>query len=216
LDLAIPPKFARGYSVQVIKDLKLPTWRGISVYGIAGLDPARRLAILTIAARITFFATPLGLCGVAWTGRGIAGLQLPESTATATRRRLRLRFPDATVSEKPPAIQDVVDTIVTLLEGRRADLSGVALDMDGIAEFDRRVYDVTRAIACGTTLSYGAVAARLGDPGASRAVGQALGRNPFPLIVPCHRVLSADGSLGGFSAAGTHRDPRVWPRLRHN
>jgi len=172
------------------------------VYRNAELDSAPRLAILTIATRITFFATPLGLCGVAWSGRGIAGLQLPEITATATRRRLRMRFSDATVSETPPAIQDVVDSIVALLEGRRVDLARVALDMDGVAEFDRRVYEVTRAIPCGTTVSYGIVAARLGDPGASRAVGQALGRNPFPLIVPCHRVLSSDGSPGGFSAAG--------------
>lgn len=95
-----------------------------------------------------------------------------------------------------------MNAIDALLGGRPTDLKHIALDMDGITEFDRRVYDIARDIACGTTSSYGAIAARLGDPGAARAVGQALGRNPFPLIVPCHRVLSSDGGPGGFSAAG--------------
>ncbi len=92
--------------------------------------------------------------------------------------------------------------IVALLDGGACDLSCVALDMEGVADFDRKVYEVARTIAPGETMSYGAIAARLGDPGAARGVGQALGRNPFAIVVPCHRVVTADGGLGGFSAAG--------------
>ena len=92
--------------------------------------------------------------------------------------------------------------IVALLDGGAGDLSGVALDMEGVADFDRKVYEVARTIVPGETMSYGAIAARLGDPGAARGVGQALGRNPFAIVVPCHRVVTADGGLGGFSAAG--------------
>jgi methylated-DNA-[protein]-cysteine S-methyltransferase len=74
--------------------------------------------------------------------------------------------------------------------------------MDALPEFDRRVYEVARGIAPGATLSYGEIAARLGERGLARDVGQALGRNPFPIIVPCHRVLAAGGKAGGFSANG--------------
>jgi methylated-DNA-[protein]-cysteine S-methyltransferase len=129
-------------------------------------------------------------------------VQLPEATATATRRRLRSRFGGSTESTAPLAIQQAIDGIVALLDGRQAELTQAELDLDGVAEFDRRVYAITRAIPAGKTSSYGAIAAKLGDPGAARAVGQALGRNPIPVIVPCHRVLSADGGVGGFSAAG--------------
>lgn len=92
--------------------------------------------------------------------------------------------------------------ILALLDGGTTDLSGVALDMEGVADFDRKVYEVARTIRPGETMSYGAIAAHLGDPGAARGVGQALGRNPFAIVVPCHRVVTADGGLGGFSAAG--------------
>jgi methylated-DNA-[protein]-cysteine S-methyltransferase len=129
-------------------------------------------------------------------------VQLPEATATATRRRLRSRFEGSTESATPLAIEQAIDAMIALLEGRPADLTQAELDLDAVAEFDRRVYAITRAIPPGKTSSYGAIAATLGDPGAARAVGQALGRNPIPVIVPCHRVLSADGGVGGFSAAG--------------
>jgi methylated-DNA-[protein]-cysteine S-methyltransferase len=92
--------------------------------------------------------------------------------------------------------------IVALLGGEAADLDSIAIDMSAVADFDQRVYEVTRRVPRGQTTSYGEVAARLGDSGAARAVGQALGRNPFPLIVPCHRVLAAKGRPGGFSAHG--------------
>lgn len=148
------------------------------------------------------FDAAIGPCGIAWSGMGVAGVQLPERDARRTRARLRHRFPGANEAVPPPAIQAAIGAIVALLRGERRDLSSVALDMEGIPQFHRRVYEVARTVPPGGTMTYGEIATRLGDPGAARDVGQALARNPFALIVPCHRVLAANGKLGGFSAAG--------------
>jgi methylated-DNA-[protein]-cysteine S-methyltransferase len=147
------------------------------------------------------FETPIGRCGVAWGPRGIVGVQLPEPTG-AERARLLRRFPDAVEGVPPAPIAEAIARIVAHLEGGSPDLDAIELDMTGVQEFDRRVYEIARAIPRGATKAYGEVAAELGDPGAARAVGQALGRNPFPIIVPCHRVLAAAGRPGGFSAHG--------------
>jgi methylated-DNA-[protein]-cysteine S-methyltransferase len=129
-------------------------------------------------------------------------VQLPESRESETRARLLRRFPDARETAPPREVRRAVGGIAALLRGEASDLSAVALDMDRVPPFQRRVYEVARTIPPGATLSYGEVAARLGAPGAARAVGQALGRNPFAIVVPCHRVLAADGRVGGFSANG--------------
>jgi methylated-DNA-[protein]-cysteine S-methyltransferase len=156
----------------------------------------------TAAACVTLFDTPIGRCGLAWAERGVAGVQLPEPDEAGTRARLLRRFPGAREAAPPPAVQRVLDTIAALLRGEGGDLSAVALDLDRVPPFDRRVYAIARTIPPGATLSYGDIAARLGEPGAARAVGEALGRNPFPLVVPCHRVVGAGGKVGGFSAPG--------------
>jgi O-6-methylguanine DNA methyltransferase len=148
------------------------------------------------------FDTPIGRCALAWSERGVAGVQLPLARESETRARLRQQVPGAGESTPPAQIQRVVEDIVGLLRGEARDLSAVALDMEGISPFCSRVYQVARSIPPGATLSYGDVAARLGMSGAARAVGQALGRNPFPIVVPCHRVLAAAGKAGGFSAHG--------------
>jgi len=148
------------------------------------------------------FDTVIGRCGIAWGARGITGVQLPEASEARTRARLLRRYPHAREAPPPADVRRVIDGIVSLLRGEASDLSAAALDMDGVAEFDRRVYAVARGIAPGATRSYGEIAARLGERGLARDVGQALGRNPFPLIVPCHRVLAAGGKAGGFSANG--------------
>lgn len=148
------------------------------------------------------FDTPIGPCAIAWNARGLAGVQLPEADAPQTRARIVQRFPGARELPPPPDLQHALDAIVALLGGETSDLSTVALDMDDVPPFDRRVYEVARTIPPGRTCSYGEVAARLGMPGAARAVGQALGRNPFAIVVPCHRVLAAGGQVGGFSAGG--------------
>jgi methylated-DNA-[protein]-cysteine S-methyltransferase len=149
----------------------------------------------------TLFDTPIGLCGLAWTGRGIAGLQLPEADASRTRSRIAKRFPGIAEAPPPPDIQGVIADVTALLRGESRDLSAVPLDMDGVPDFHRRVYEVARSIPPGRVLTYGEIASRLGIENA-RMIGQALGRNPFAIIVPCHRVVAAGGKLGGFSANG--------------
>lgn len=154
------------------------------------------------ALGFALFDTEIGHCGIAWGERGVAGVQLPESSEARTRACLLQRCPGACELPPPPEVQRAIDGIVALLRGERVDLSEVPLDMDRVGELERRVYDIARTIAAGATLTYGEIAVRLGDRGLARAVGQALGRNPFPIIVPCHRVLAAGGKAGGFSANG--------------
>lgn len=148
------------------------------------------------------FDTAIGRCGIAWSERGIAGVQLPGASDRETRARLIRRFPDAREDPPPPSVRTAIAGVVALLRGEPSELDAVTLDMDGVPSFDRRVYEAARAIPPGATLSYGEVAVRIGAPGGSRDVGQALGRNPFAIIVPCHRVLAANGKVGGFSAPG--------------
>src|SRR3954465_5448736 len=150
----------------------------------------------------TLFDTSIGRCGIAWSERGIVGVQLPETRERETLERLLKHYPDATQGTPPPAIQHALDNIIALLAGASADLSVAMLDMQHVSPFHRRVYEAARAIAPGETLSYGEIAEKLGASGSARAVGQALGRNPFAVVVPCHRVLAAGGKMGGFSANG--------------
>lgn len=149
----------------------------------------------------TLFDTPIGPCGVAWTDRGIAGVQLPERDPRTTRARLGRRFPTAAETLPPDPVATVIAAIAATLHGERRDLTAVALDMQDVPTFNQRVYAVARTIPSGATLTYGAIAQRIGEPDA-RMVGEAMGQNPFPIIVPCHRVLAAGGKVGGFSAAG--------------
>src|SRR5262249_29656053 len=150
----------------------------------------------------TLFATAIGTCGIAWSARGIVGMQLPEATEPATRARLLRRCPGVSEAAPPPVAQRAIDGIAALLRGEAIDLTTVELDMEGVLPFNRRVYALARTIPPGATLTYGEIAARIGEPGAARSVGQALGSNPFAIIVPCHRVLAAGGKIGGFSANG--------------
>jgi methylated-DNA-[protein]-cysteine S-methyltransferase len=147
------------------------------------------------------FDTAIGWCGIAWGDAALVGVQLPEADEAATRRLMQRRFG---AREGPPL--DYVSTILarvrTALAGEHDPMLDVPLDMSGTPEFYRRVWDITRAIPPGRTMSYGEIAAQLGEPGAARAVGQALGRNPFAPVVPCHRVLAAHTGGGGFSAGG--------------
>ena len=159
---------------------------------------------LVIMARHGFalFDTAIGRCGIAWSVQGIVGVQLPETRESETRARLLRCHPDAIEASPPPDIQRALDGIVALLAGNDADLSVAVLDMDRVPPFHRRVYEVARCVPPGATLSYGEIAKQMGASGSARAVGQALGRNPFAVVVPCHRVLAANGRIGGFSANG--------------
>jgi methylated-DNA-[protein]-cysteine S-methyltransferase len=148
------------------------------------------------------FETEIGHCGIAWGARGCVGVSLPESSASATRARMQKRFPGASEAAPPPDVTRAIEAIRSLLRGEPVDLSGVDLDMHDLPEFNRSVYEITRTIAPGRTLTYGDIAARVGTPKDARAVGQALGRNPFPIVVPCHRVVASDGRMHGFSGPG--------------
>jgi methylated-DNA-[protein]-cysteine S-methyltransferase len=154
------------------------------------------------AIGFTLFATAIGSCSIAWVRSGIVGVWLPEADEAQTRRRISAECPAAQELAPTPAVQAVVEALVELLRGEDSDLTFAELDMESVSPFERRVYEATRAIPAGSTLTYGDIAVKLGQRGAVRAVGRALGRNPFPLIVPCHRVLAAGGGDGGFSAPG--------------
>ena len=148
------------------------------------------------------FDTAIGRCGIAWGGPTVVGVQLPEADERMTRLRMRRRFPDALEALPPSEVARAIAAIVAHLGGEPRDLAAVALDMEQVPPFDRRVYQVARTIPAGATLTYGDIAARIGENSEARDVGQALGRNPFPIVVPCHRVLAAGGKVGGFSANG--------------
>jgi methylated-DNA-[protein]-cysteine S-methyltransferase len=160
-----------------------------------------------MSTQFTLFDTAIGACGIAWSEAGIVALQLPEADRERTRARLVRRWPDACEAAPPPAVGAAIDTVVALISGAApdcigADLEAIALDLTDTPAFDRPVYAVARTIAPGRTLTYGEIAARIGEADAAREVGQALGRNRIPIIVPCHRVVAAGGRTGGFSARG--------------
>lgn len=159
------------------------------------------------------FETAVGRCAIVWSDGGIGAVYLPEATDAMTRSRVLRRHPASLESVPPNETAVVIERIVALLRGESVDLGDVALDLSDVAEFDRRVYEIARTIPAGRTLSYGEIARRLGDPTLARAVGQSLGRNPWPIIVPCHRVLAADGRLGGFSAPGGAETKRKMLRI---
>jgi len=148
------------------------------------------------------FDTAIGRCAIAWGERGIVAVSLPEKSESQMRARIARNFPCAHEEPPAPGIASAIDRICALLEGGRDDLKDLALDMEGQPEFHKRVYELARAIPPGETRTYGEIAVALGDKTLSRAVGQALGRNPWPIVVPCHRVLAANGKTGGFSADG--------------
>jgi methylated-DNA-[protein]-cysteine S-methyltransferase len=148
------------------------------------------------------FDTPIGICGIEWGPRGINGVQLPMGSDDKIRARIRQRRADIAEAEPTAEVKAAIDRIVDLLAGKADDLTDIALDLDGVPEFNRGVYDIARTIPPGKTMTYGDIAKRLGGVELSRDVGQALGRNPCPIVVPCHRVLAAGNKPGGFSARG--------------
>lgn len=153
------------------------------------------------------FDTAIGVCALAWGPQGLVGVQLPaDEGEPATRLRMRRRFPQ--LHEQPPdhtnddTAQRAIAAIQGLLQGRHDDLLHIALDMRGVSEFHQRIYAIARRIPPGQTRTYGEIAQELGDKTLARAVGQAMGLNPFAPVVPCHRVLAAGNKPGGFSAGG--------------
>ncbi len=148
------------------------------------------------------FSTPIGECALIWGHVGVAGLALPERDTHATRERLVRHFEAPSETSPTTDIARAIANVQQLLRGDSVDLSTIVLDMGAIPPFNQRVYTAARAIPVGETITYGELAKRIDSPKSSRAVGRALGRNPFAIIVPCHRIVSASGGLGGFTAHG--------------
>jgi methylated-DNA-[protein]-cysteine S-methyltransferase len=141
------------------------------------------------------FETAIGTCGLRWSEAGITDVLMPGDPALAGE-------PDGRTVEAPETVRRTIDGIASLLDGERTDLRWVTLDESGLDPFPRAVYAAAREIPAGSTASYGELARLVGAPNSAREVGAALGRNPFPIVVPCHRVLAATGALHGFSAPG--------------
>ncbi len=162
-------------------------------------------AYISPMINFTLFDTAIGWAGLAWNDRGLVGAHLPERDAEMARRSFLRRFPEAVEAEAPEALGPVIAGIRALMRGERADLSGAVLDLERVPAFNAQVYEIARRIPPGETLTYGEIAAKLGDRLLARDVGAALGQNPWPIVVPCHRVTAAGGKLGGFSARGGAR-----------
>ena len=150
----------------------------------------------------TLFSTAIGDCALAWNQVGVLAGWLPEASAARLRTRIVQRFAGAVEARPEGRIGEAVAAITALLGGERVDLGFVRIDDSRIDPFDRRVYAAARTIPAGRVVSYAELAARVGADATAREVGQSLGRNPFTIIVPCHRIVASGGELGGFSAPG--------------
>jgi methylated-DNA-[protein]-cysteine S-methyltransferase len=159
---------------------------------------------MTDAARHHLFDTALGPCGVAWNARGLVGVQLPESDHGATELRLAVKCRSTSAHEVPPWVQSLVCDIQRYMAGHPIDFSMITVDLGGVDDFRQRLYAALREIGFGRTVTYGELARQLGSTGweGARDVGEAMGKNPMPVVIPCHRVLAAGNKPGGFSAYG--------------
>ncbi|OQA05276.1 MAG: Bifunctional transcriptional activator/DNA repair enzyme Ada [bacterium ADurb.Bin374] len=149
-----------------------------------------------------FFETPIGRCAVAWSNRGVQALQLPDETDEKTLAGLRKRVPVSMERAPSKDAKKAIAFVTGLLSGNKTPFPFPKLDLEDIPEYNIYVYNTLRSVPVGTTVSYGELASRTGKPRAARAVGRIVGLNPVPLLIPCHRVIGADGHLHGFSAPG--------------
>jgi methylated-DNA-[protein]-cysteine S-methyltransferase len=170
----------------------------------APAEPARNAAMpkTPVALGYAMFETVFGMCGIAWSNRGVVRLALPERVPAETETRLRRQAGTTARMQPPRAIAAVIRAVQRYFEGEAVDFSRVAIDLSAEPEFERRVYKALREVNWGLTVSYGELAILAGSPSAARAVGRAMAKNPLPVIVPCQRVLAANGAIGGFSAHG--------------
>jgi methylated-DNA-[protein]-cysteine S-methyltransferase len=150
------------------------------------------------------FDTAIGECGVAWNARGLVGVQLPEKDRGQTELRLAVKCHSTNADDVPPWVQSLVSDVQRYLAGQPVDFSDVTVDLDGIDDFRKTLYAALRGVGVGRTVTYGELARDLGLTGweGARDVGEAMGKNPMPIVIPCHRVLAAGNKPGGFSAYG--------------
>lgn len=169
--------------------------------GKPAADPAAH-AYIEGMIHYAVFETVIGWAGVAWAEQGLVGAHLPENDPAIVRASFARRFPQASEAEPSPPLTSVVEDIRALMRGDKVDLLKAPLDLARVPAFNAKVYAITRQIPPGQTLTYGEIAVKLGDRLLAQQVGAALGKNPWPIVVPCHRVTAANGKLGGFSARG--------------
>ncbi|MBM3579053.1 MAG: methylated-DNA--[protein]-cysteine S-methyltransferase [Alphaproteobacteria bacterium] len=150
--------------------------------------------------RFHIFRTAIGPCGIAWSEEGVTCFQLPERDDAALTRRMAKA--DRWSGALPSPIAQAISDLERYFRGEKVDFSTLRLDLRACSPFHKAVYDGTRAIGWGAVATYGEIARGVGSPGAARAVGHALSRNPIAIIIPCHRILAAGGKIGGFSAHG--------------
>ena len=166
-------------------------------------DMAQTMPMPPAAGRACcLFDTAFGVCGIAWSPDGLIRVQLPERDAGLTEKRLRAKAGSRVEQNLPRAIADCVTRLQRYFAGAPVDFRDAPLDFTGVSAFNADVYRALRGIGWRQTTTYGALARRVGNPQAAQAVGVAMATNPWPIIVPCHRVLAAAGKLGGFTAPG--------------
>src|SRR3954454_8974686 len=158
----------------------------------------------TQATHHRLFDTAIGECGLAWNARGLVGVQLPEKDRGQTELRLAVKCHSTSTDDAPPWIQSVISDIQRYVAGQPVDFSAIEVDLGGIDDFRQKLYAALRGIGFGRTVTYGELARQLGLTGweGARDVGEAMGKNPMPIVIPCHRVLAAGNKPGGFSAHG--------------
>ncbi len=149
-------------------------------------------------------ATNFGPVGLAWSEIGLLRLRLPDMDVESTRQRLTTGL-EAPEGDPPAWLEATIIGLQRYFIGARVDLSATPLDLMGVPDFPRRLYEEMLRLGWGETVTYGELAERVGAPGAAQAVGRAMGHNPIPVIVPCHRVLASGNRMGGFSAPGGTR-----------
>jgi methylated-DNA-[protein]-cysteine S-methyltransferase len=156
----------------------------------------------SITAGHAVLETVIGFVGIAWTEKGLIRLCLPERSREAVERRLLLHPRVSASTAQPPWVVALVAAVRDYMAGKDVDFSGVPVDLDGVDGFRLSIYDAARQLGFGQTTTYGELARLAGHPGLARETGAALGANPVPLVIPCHRILAAGGKIGGFSAPG--------------
>jgi len=155
-----------------------------------------------ITAGHAVLETVIGFMGIAWNEKGLIRLCLPERSREAVERRLFRHAGVSTATAQPQWVVELIAAIKAYAAGKKVDFSTVPVDLSGIDDFRLAIYDAARKLAFGETTTYGELASRAGHAGLARETGAALGANPVPLVIPCHRILAAGGRIGGFSATG--------------
>ncbi len=148
------------------------------------------------------FDTAFGTCAIAWSEAGLTRVQLPEPTRAETEARIRRAGIEPSGMSLSAFATEAVRALQMYLAGTAVTLETLRLDETFVSTFNASIYRALRVVPRGTTVTYGDLAKQVGQPGAARAVGMAMGRNPWPVIVPCHRVLASGNKMGGFSAPG--------------